>query len=65
MSDEAPMTLDDFRVMAGIGRVVLAVAADRDERRFGFLQVAMTTREARDLAADLIARAERVEGERR
>jgi len=62
--DDAPMALDDFRVMAGVGRVILALAVLPDGGGVAFVKVGITAREARELAADLIARAERVEGER-
>ena len=61
--DDAPMALDDFRVMAGVGRVILALAVLPDAGGVAFVKVGISAREARELAADLIARAERVDGE--
>jgi hypothetical protein len=61
--DDAPTTLDDFRVMTDAGRVVLQMAVIHDDGGVDFLRVGMTTRQARELAPDLIANAERVEGE--
>ena len=63
MADDTPTTLDDFRVMAGVRRVILKMATLPDDGGVEFVKVGLTTGEARELAAHLIARAERVERE--
>jgi hypothetical protein len=65
MQSEPLTTLDDFRVRMGVGRVILMTASLDEDRGLYLAQIAMTTDEARQMAADLIARAERVERERR
>jgi hypothetical protein len=62
---DKPTTLEDFRVRMGIGRVILMTASRDDDGLLYLAQVVMTADEARELASDLIARAERVERERR
>jgi hypothetical protein len=65
MSDDAPTTLDDYRVRAGDGRVILFLASRPDSGGpIWQVETGMTTDEARRIAADLIARADRVDGER-
>lgn len=59
-------TLDDFRVRLGAGRVILMLAVLSLDREDELLtEVAMTASEAGQIATDLVARAERVERERR
>ena len=58
MADDDTFPMDDFRVGTGDGRVILQVAIADDVQS---IRVAMTARQARELAADLIARAEGVE----
>ena len=63
MSDE-PAFLDDFRVMSGLGRVVLQLIAIRDVDETTIVEpvrVGMSPTQARELAADLVDRAERAE----
>jgi hypothetical protein len=64
MGDD-PTTLEGFRVMADDGRVRLQMACLMSDG-FGtdHVKVRMTPDEARAMAADLVARAERVEHER-
>ena len=65
MADDTPTTLDNYRVRMGAGRVILMTAGLRDNGGVELVEVGMTADEARKVAADLIARAERVERERR
>jgi hypothetical protein len=64
MSDDAPTTLDDYRVRAGDGRVILFLGESAGQAVVRFQGRGMTTDEARRIAADLIAFADRVDGER-
>jgi hypothetical protein len=61
--DDTPTTLDDFRVLAGIGRVILTMAAVHDGGGIDFVRVGMSASEAREMAGHLLARADRVERE--
>lgn len=61
---DTPTTLEDFRVRMGVGRVIL-MTASVDDDGVVLAEVAMTADQARELASDLVARAERLERERR